>query len=109
MFTENLSAFFADFGVTVTIKRGVTVLRTITAIFTSAAQELAVYDRSFYDEKFYSAKVSLTNPLLECQTVDVADTRLNDTCTVNGVDYYVRHGEADGTGISLLFLSLDQV
>jgi hypothetical protein len=111
MFAENLAQFFDtdDHGVAVVLKRGATVLRTINAIFNSPAQEVAIYDRSFYDEKFYSSQVAVNSPQLQCRTVDVSDLRANDTATIGSDVYYIMYHEPDGTGVSNVFLSLNQV
>lgn len=119
MFTENLEQFFVttDFGVPVVFKRGTSTLRTINAIFDSPASEISVYDRSFYDEKFYSAKDSANKPTLLVRTSQRQGIELNDIALVSTVaegtttvvSYFITFWEDDGTGLTLIHLSLDAV
>lgn len=119
MFTENLEQFFVgtDFGVAVVLKHGLVTIRTISAIFDSPASEISIYDRSFYDEKFYSAKDAANKPTLLCRTSDRQGIQMNDIAEVSVteagvvtvVPHFITFWEDDGTGTSLIHLSLDAV
>jgi hypothetical protein len=105
-FVEDLTIFFDDFGIDVAFKRGSTSLLTATVILDAPADELAVYDRSFFDEKFYAARVTGAKVSLLAIASEVASLQLNDTGTINGSDWYVIGLEPDGTGLMSLHLSI---
>jgi hypothetical protein len=106
MFTEDLTAFLDDFGIEVAFKRVTTPLFTATVILDSPADELAAYDRSFFDEKFYAAKVTGSKVHLLGIASDVASLQLNDIGTINGLDWYVIGLEPDGTGLISIHVSI---
>jgi hypothetical protein len=105
-FTEDLTIFFEDFGIEVAFKRVSTPLFTATVILDAPADELATYDRSFFDEKFYAAKVTGAKVTLHAIASEVASLQLNDKATINGADWYVIGLEPDGTGLMSLHLSI---
>lgn len=108
MFTEDLTQFFRDFGISIPFKRVTTPLVTATLILDSPANEIAVYDRSFYDEKFYEARVIGAKVTLLGIAAEIAQLQSNDIGTINGSDWYVVGLEPDGTGLMTLHLSTDK-
>lgn len=108
MFSEDLSFFLEDFGVDCTFTRNSTPVASAKLILDNLPVETGVYDRSFYDEKFYSAKVLGRNIVLYAIASEVADVRPNDTATINGTAMYVHYIEPDGTGMTLIHLSFDR-
>jgi len=106
---EDLHQFVADFGVDCTFTRASTTVATAKAIFDAPPIESAVYDRSFYDEKFYAATVLGQNRMLYAVLADVAAVRSNDSIILDAVTYYVSHVEPDGTGMMFIHLSLNTV
>jgi hypothetical protein len=107
MFIEDLTVFFKDFGVEVIFKRGVTTLFTPNPmmIFDAPPTEVNVYDRSFYDEKFYEARVQGKDVRLQGIETELVGLQLNDVATVGGHDWYVIAIEPDGTGLTVIRLS----
>lgn len=90
---NDLTTFFADFGISVTYTPAGGVARTITAIF---------------DERMevQSAEgIPGFSPGITCKTPDVTGLKFNDLFTVDGVDYKSNvdaEGAADGTGMSAI-------
>lgn len=108
-FVENLADFLTDFGISVAFKRVATPLLTSTLILNAPPEAVAIYDRSFYDEKFYEASVRLQD--VELLGVESALTalQLNDIATVNSVEWYVTGIIPDGTGMVAITLSINTV
>jgi hypothetical protein len=96
-FTEDLSQFFEedDFAVQSVIKTaaGETV-RTISVIFNTPTQEVAVFDTG----------VESNLPLVQCLTSDLDGVTKSHTMAINAVDYRISDREDDGTGISTVQL-----
>ena len=112
-FVEDLPAFFelADFAenaVFTTVVGPPATTITVPVIFEQSDSGIAIYDRSFYDEKFYAAAVESDKPFLTCQTSQVQALRRNMTLTIRGVSYYVFAIKSDGQGISAIFISKDK-
>lgn len=113
-FTERLDLFFdtRDFGdeaVWSDESSPTPNLRSFNCIFNSPEETIQIYDRSFYDQKFYSGDVAVNNVSIECKTTDTASMRRNQPITVRGVTYYILFVNTNGLGTSLIHLSLDQV
>lgn len=87
-FTEDLSAFLADFGETVTLD-GVSV----AAIFDA---EYATADVGF--------DVSVSGPALTLPTTSVPAAPVGKAAVVQSVTYSVAEHKPDGTGMSVLRL-----
>lgn len=109
MFVEDLHAFVDDFGVTCAFTRGATPVASFKAIFDAPPTETAVYDRSFYDEKFYSARVLGQELVLTAVATDAISLEPHDAIVLNSITYYVSYTEPDGTGMMLIHLSLNKV
>lgn len=109
MFTEDLSAFLNDFGVEIAFRRGSTSLFSTMTILDAPPIEMAVYDRSFYDEKFYAARTTGAKVQLLAVATEVSTLQVNDIATVNGEDWYVTSLEPDGTGFMTIHISANQV
>lgn len=111
-FAENLAPFFElkDFGeiaVWSNEASPVPALHTFNCIFNSPEETIQIYDRSFYDQKFYSADVSVNQISLECKTTDVAGMRVNQPITIRSTMYYIMFVNSNMLGTSLIHLSLD--
>jgi hypothetical protein len=106
-FTENLNQFFdtRDFGEVAVWN----ATRTFNAIFNSPEETIQVYDRSFYDQKFYSAEVAVNQVTIECKTTDAASITVNNTVVIRSTTYYVMYVNTNGLGTSLIHLSLDPI
>ena len=88
-FTEDVSPFFADFGVTATPSAGAAV----TVIFDKASIATLGGD------------ITSDNPVALAVTADVATWTSNTTTvTIGGAGYTLRDKRPDGTGLSLLEL-----
>jgi hypothetical protein len=106
MFTEDLGAFFADFGISVVFKNGATTVATATMIFDAPTSEILVHDRSFYDAKFYEAKAQGQAVSLHGSQADIANVAVGFKATPTGQgDWYVIAIEPDGTGLVTIHLS----
>lgn len=109
MFTEDLGAFFDDFGISVVFTRGtspVVSVATATMNFDAPTADVNVYDRSFYDEKFYEAKALGQVVSLHGALAAVAAVRQGDKAVPTGQgDWYVTAIEPDGTGLVTIRLS----
>lgn len=106
MFTEDLSQFTKDFGVTAVFVRGMVEILTATVILDAPPKELSEYDRSFYDEKFYGAKIIGADTTLYGVESELRILQLNDVCTVAGSSYKVQVITPDGTGFMFVGLSV---
>lgn len=84
-FVENLTAFFADFGVPATLGAA-----TITVIF----------DAAYADP----LGIAGTEPRATCASADVAALVQGSPITIGGKAYTVRDKQPDGTGITVLLL-----
>lgn len=103
---EDLGDFFEDHGISVAFVNGVTPVATATMIFDNPTSETVFYDRSFYDEKHYEAKVQGTDPTLHGVMADVAAVAVGHKATPAGQgDWYVTAIEPDGTGLVTIVLS----
>ncbi len=85
MFTEDLDAFFVDFGVDATLA-GVAVR--------------GIFDAAYADPM----GVESTAPVFSLPTADAASAAHGQALIVSGTTYKVRGIEPDGTGITLLRL-----
>jgi len=109
MFAEDLGLFFEDFGIEVTFSRAGDPVATTTLIRDAPMSETNVYDRSFYDEKFYEATVQGSDVTLLGIEDHLADVRIGDVATVNTVNWFVASKEPDGTGLATIRLSLNSI
>jgi hypothetical protein len=91
MFTEDLTAFFPDFGVTATVGGA-----DVQVIFDNAAQGTQVGILG----------MSGTQPAITCKTADLAADPVGQAVVVAGANYTITQHEPDGTGISLCFLEI---
>ena len=87
MFTENLSAFFADFGEPAILGGG-----TVQAIF----------------DKAYLADFNIiegSNPMALCIDTEIAGKVAHGTqITIRSVNYTIREAQPDGNGLTVLQL-----
>lgn len=84
-FSEDLSSFFVDFGVTVTVG-GVSV-------------------RGIFDNAFIQALgISGTGPVLIVKTASVPSVAQGDAVVISAVNYTVAEIKPDGSGITVLEL-----
>lgn len=109
MFAEDLSIFFEDFGIDVVFTRAAAPVATAKLILNAPASEIAVYDRSFYDEKFYEARATGAKIELHGIATELLSVEQNDTATINGFDYRVFDIQPDGTGLMDVVLSIHSV
>ena len=100
-FVEDHAAFFADFGVTVTL-----LGRQVSAIFDSAYEVAGVGSLGMASTRpvltlaSSSVPPQILNWLLYTEPFDPVDVQV----TVGGVVYTITAVEPDGTGITLLIL-----
>lgn len=111
MMTEDLTDFFdlEDFAeeATFTLANSTTVVAAV--IFELNEGKIAVYDRSFYDEKFYSAIADTQKAFFTCMTSQVSGVTRNTPVVLRGQPWFVFGAPLDdGNGISLMFLSKDR-
>lgn len=109
MFAEDLSVFVNDFGIDVTFQRGLTTLFTAKLIYDAPPSEVAIYDRSFYDETFYEARVAGADVTLLGVATGITGLQLDDVAPINSVNWYVIGISPDGTGMVSITLSLNKV
>jgi hypothetical protein len=109
MFVEDLGAFLEDFGIEVVFTRAGDEIATSTLIHDAPMSEINVYDRSFYDEKFYEARVQGSAVNLLGVAASLSEVQVGDVATVNAVDWYVITKEPDGTGFVTLRLSANSI
>lgn len=105
MFEENLRQFVADFGVDAIFSRDGSDYATIRVLYEAPPDEMALYDRSFYDEKFYGLKLASNQVAVFGVAEDLAQLAEGDGCQINGEDYIVQIAKTDGTGFALVALS----
>jgi hypothetical protein len=89
MFTEDLTAFFSDFGVTATVGGA-----SVQVIFDNASQGMQVGILG----------MAGTQPAITCKTADLAADPVGLAALVGGVAYTITQHEPDGTGISRCLL-----
>lgn len=65
---------------------------------------LAIFDNLPFQEDAGESLFTGNQPVLTCQTVDVATTGPETRVSIAGVDYYVIENQPDGTGVSRLYL-----
>lgn len=87
MFTEDTTAFFADFSVPATL---------------GAATFAVIFDASYID----ALGISTNQPAAVCKSADVAACTQGTPITINGTAYTVREVKPDGTGLTTLLLEL---
>lgn len=89
MFTEDLTAFFADFGVTATV---------------GGASVQVIFDNASEGTRVGLLGMAGTQPAITCKTADLAADPVGLAAVVGGVAYTITQHEPDGTGISLCLL-----
>lgn len=89
MFTEDLTAFFVDFGVPATLGG--------TAV-------VCVFDNAYQAGGAGQWGIATTQPRLTIATAQVPANPVGQACAVAGGSYVVVAHEPDGTGISVLTL-----
>lgn len=87
-FSEDLSVFFADFGVSTMV---------------GGAAVVGIFDKTYLQSM---GIVTGSNPVLLCQSSDVATAAEDTAVTVDATSYKVISQEPDGTGLTLLQLEL---
>lgn len=86
-----------------------TTTKTINVIYETAEGASGIYDRSFFDEKFYQLIVDTQKAFFLAKTSDCADIKRNTPVTFRSTQYYVFKAPlSDGFGISIMFISKDQ-
>lgn len=96
-FAESLDAFFSDFAVTATV---------------GSAALSVIFDRAHIEALGgYGGGIDATAPAALLKTSDVAANSIarNSTLVIAGTTYYVQRAQPDGTGLTLLVLSLESV
>jgi hypothetical protein len=91
MFTEDLTAFFTDFGVTATV---------------GGASVQVIFDNASQGTRVGLLGMAGTQPAITCKTADLAADPVGLAAVVGGVAYTITQHEPDGTGISLCLLEL---
>jgi hypothetical protein len=83
---------------------------TAVVIFDRNEGASAVYDRSFFDEKFYSLIIETGKDFFTVPTHKVpTGTKRNTPVTFRSVSYFVFRAPYDGgNGVSAIFISKDQ-
>lgn len=89
-FTEDLSLFFADFGVQAVFTRSSTTIATCNVIFDLPTQYSQLQEVSMATD----AGVIL------CRTSDITSVKRADTVTVNSVAYSVAQIRDGGSGVT---------
>lgn len=85
-FTEDLSPYFVDFGVTATV---------------DGVSARGIFDNDFLTTLGVTAG---TGPVLLCKSADITSAAQGDTVVVAGISYTITSLEPDGTGLTLLRL-----
>lgn len=91
MFTEDLTAFFPDFGVTATVGGA-----SVQVIFDNASQGTRVGLLGMAGQQ----------PAITCKTADLAADPVGLAAVVGSTTYTITQHEPDGTGISLCLLEI---
>jgi alcohol dehydrogenase class IV len=96
VFTEDLAQFFdqSEFAVAVVIKNGATTIRTISGIFNTPEQDVAIFD----------ANVEANLPFVQCMTSALAGVTHAHTMTIDSTVYRISNIASDGTGVSTVQL-----
>lgn len=92
MFTEDLTAFFTDFGVTATV---------------GGASVQVIFDNANQGTRVGLLGMAGTQPAITCKTADLTADPVGLTAVVGGVAYTITQHEPDGTGISLCLLEIE--
>jgi hypothetical protein len=66
-----------------------------------------IFDDGFIDSADDGIAVESTAPQVQVKTTDVAAASLGDNITVDGTVYKIIGKQPDGTGMSLILLSID--
>lgn len=95
-----------------------TMPKNVNVIYETAEGASGIYDRSFFDEKFYSLIIDTQKAFFLVKTSDCADIkrntpvkfRTNNVPSTTAVDqYYVFKAPLpDGFGVSIMFISKDK-
>lgn len=93
---ENLALFFTDFATNVKIGPN-----TIKAIFATPEESVQILSSG--------ADVILESPKIVCRTEDVKTLTPGSMIEIGGKQYFVMENRADGTGISYVALSEEQL
>lgn len=96
-FTEDLDPLFADFAVAATV---------------GAATVSGIFDRGFINQLTgLAGGVGGGLPALLVKSADVSTNSItrNTAIVISGTTYYVEDLQADGTGLTLLVLTLEQL
>jgi hypothetical protein len=91
MFTEDLTAFFPDFGVTATV---------------GGASVQVIFDNASQGTRVGLLGMAGTQPAITCKTADLAADPVGLAAVVGGTNYTITQHEPDGTGISLCLLEI---
>ena len=79
-----------------------------TATFTHGGAPSSV--KGIFDNEFITAQgVETLTPVFRCATTDVSTAVHGDTLVISGTTYYIIGIQPDGTGITLLILSREQL
>lgn len=92
MFTEDHTAFFADFGQPTTVGG-----QAVQGVFDNGYALGAA-------GPFAGMGIATTQPRLTCATASLPANPVGQACVVGGASYTVAEHQPDGTGISLLLL-----
>lgn len=90
-FTEDLTLFFADFGV---IANGGTCT-------VGGASVEGIFDNEY---SLLAFDIDGSKPALTCRAADVAGAARGNAVVVNGVSYTIQDIQPDGTGVTVLIL-----
>lgn len=83
--------------------------REVNVIYETAEGAAGIYDRSFFDEKFYSLIIDTQKAFFLCKTSDCDGIKRNTPVSFRSAQYYVFKAPlSDGFGVSIMFISKDQ-
>jgi hypothetical protein len=91
LFTEDLDAFFTDFGDTATV---------------GGADVQVIFDNASQGTQVGILGMAGTQPAITCKTADLAADPVGLAAVVGGTTYTITQHDPDGTGISLCLLEI---
>lgn len=82
---------------------------SVNVIYETAEGASGIYDRSFFDEKFYSLIIDTQKAFFLAITSQLSGIKRNTVVSFRNSTYYVFKAPLDdGFGVSIMFISKDQ-
>lgn len=86
-----------------------TLEKAVNVIYETAEGAIGIYDRSFFDEKFYQLIIDTQKAFFLARTADCVGIKRNTPVMFRGTQYYIFKAPlADGFDVSIMFISKDQ-